>query len=79
MDRTYDIAATAGGGDGTTEDYAATIIHDSFYKKVNLPVEFDSTAGAITEIKSNNIGILLLSKNGKAGFSSKIRIRFSDG
>ncbi len=78
MDRSFDLTAMAGGGDGTTEDYGATIITDSFFKKVNLPIEFDSTAGAITEIKSNNIGVLLLSKNGKAGFASKIRVRFSD-
>ncbi len=78
MDRTYDTTSSAGGGDGTTEDYAESSVHDSFFKKVNIPVEFDSTAGAITEIKSNNIGVLLFTKNGKAGFASKIRLRFSD-
>ncbi len=79
MDRTYSLNAQAGGGDGTTEDYAENITHDSFYKKCNIPVEFDSTAGAITEIRSNNIGILVLSKvGGIATFTSKLRIRFSD-
>ncbi len=78
MDRSYDLTAAAGGGDGTTEDYGATLITDTFFKKVNLPIEFDSTAGAITEIKSNNLGVLMLSRNGKAGFASKIRLRFSD-
>ncbi len=78
MDRTYAINAEAGGGDGTTEDYAATTITDSFYKKVNLPIEFNSTAGAITEISSNNIGVLLISRSGLVNFTSKIRLRFSD-
>ena len=78
MDRTYDLKAAAGGGDGTTEDYGVDLVHDSFYKKVNIPIEYNSTAGAITEITSNNIGVLLITKNGKAGFKSKIRLRFSD-
>lgn len=79
MDRSYDLNATAGGGNGSTEDYGEHIISDSFYKKVNIPVEFDSTLGAITEMRSNNIGVLLLSKNGaQCIFESKIRIRFDD-
>lgn len=44
--------------------------------KLNLPVEFSSTTGAITEIRSNNLGILLISNAGLAGLFSKIRLRF---
>lgn len=29
-----------------------------FYKKVNIKIDWDSTTGAITEIKSNNIFIV---------------------
>ncbi len=50
----------------------------SFYKKCYLPIEFDSTTGAITEIRSNNLGVLIFSKSGIAGFDSKIRLRFTD-
>ncbi len=78
MDKTYSLTAKAGGGDGTTEDYGRVFIADTFYKKCNLPIEFDSTAGAITEIRSNNIGVLMISLSGLAGFESKIRLRFSD-
>ncbi len=78
MDRTYDLVAAAGGGDGTTEDYGRVNISDTFFKKVNIPIEYNSTAGAITEITSNNIGVLLISLSGKAGFDSKVRLRFSD-
>ncbi len=53
-------------------------LHGEFYKKCMLPIEFDAGAGAITEIRSNNIGVLLISSNGTANFSSKIRVRFSD-
>ncbi len=78
MDRTYDMTARSGGGDGTTEDYGEYIVSDAFYKKVNLPIEFNAATGAIGEINSNNIGVLLISQTGKTGFGSKIRLRFSD-
>ncbi len=79
MDRTYDIRVPAAMGDGTTNDAAANSWADSFYKKVNIPLEFDSTTGAITELRSNNIGVLILSKNGLTAlsFNSKMRIRFT--
>lgn len=44
---------------------------------VRLPLEFSATTGAITEIRSNNIGVLLISRNGIAGFNSELRVRFS--
>ncbi len=79
MDREYTLVTQAGGGDGTTEDYGEDLVSDSFYKKCNLPIEFDSTAGAITEIRSNNIGVLIIAKTGGiSAFSSKMRLRFSD-
>jgi len=49
-----------------------------FNKKVALPIEFSDVTGAITEIRSNNIGVLLISHRGIAGFNSGIRLRFSD-
>ncbi len=51
-----------------------------FFKKCNIPIEFDDTAttGAIGTIRSNNLGVLLISSAGQAGFDSKIRLRFSD-
>ncbi len=78
MDRKYDIMVLGGGGDGTTEDWSENKISDALYKKCNIPIEFDSTTGAITEVRSNNIGVLLLSEGGNAGFESKMRLRFSD-
>ncbi len=51
----------------------------SYYKKLNMPLEFDNITGAITEIRSNNIGVILVSNNGTSGINSKVRLRFSDG
>ena len=49
-----------------------------FNKKCALPVEFSGVTGAIGEIRSNNIGTLIISSDGVCGFESKIRLRFSD-
>ncbi len=79
MDRTYAMNYLASTGADATAEWKLEDIEDSFFKKVNLPMEFDSTTGAITEIKSNNIGVLLISRDGtNVGFGSKIRLRFSD-
>ncbi len=77
MDRTYDINSDL-SGDGTTVDSPRFNMNDSFFKKINIPIEYDATTGAITEQRSNNVGVLLLSKNGLCTFNSKMRVRFSD-
>ncbi len=78
MDRTYPLQLMAASGADATAEWAGENVTDTFFKKVNIPIEFDSTTGAITEIRSNNIGVLLLGKQGLAVFASKMRIRFSD-
>ncbi len=78
-DRTVDYNQQAGGGDGTTEDYARLFRTMSFTKVLNVPIEFNSTAGAITEVRSNNIGLLGISAAGDIGVSYTARVRFSDG
>ncbi len=78
MDRVYDYVPQASSGDGTTSDTTGFNIHDTFFKKVNIPLEFNSTSGAITEITSNNIGVLLLSRTGIMTFTSNMRLRFTD-
>ncbi len=80
MDRSYTLNYTAASGSGgaADNDYAQVSIDDTLFKKVNIPIEFDATTGAITEIRSNNIGVLLIAKSGNAGFESKFRLRFSD-
>ncbi len=61
-------------------DHAAVKKNFAFYKKCNIPLEFDNSAttGVLTTIRSNNVGVLLVCENGIVGFSSKFRLRFSD-
>ncbi len=79
MDKTTSINFLGLGSDGAGV-VSQTQVNKSltFFKKCNVPIEFDGTTGAITEIRSNNLGVLLISSNGTANFSSKIRVRFSD-
>ncbi len=61
------------------------LVHQAFVIRdyeITLPcdivLEFDSTTGDITEITSNNIGVYLNSASGVAGFTSRMRLRFTD-
>ncbi len=81
MDRTYQLNATAGSGRGATDtlSYGEHTVQDSFYKKCTIPIEYDSTTGAITEIRSNNIGVMIFGATGGiSSFGSKMRLRFTD-
>ncbi len=57
---------------------ARTRFEFTFFTKLDLPIEFSSTTGAIGEIRSNNLGVLLISSATVCRFDSSIRIRFSD-
>ncbi len=82
MDRNYAMKSMAGSGRGTTDtlSYGEDRVTDTFFKKVNIPIEYDNsvTTGAIESMRSSNIGVLLLSSNGHTGFNSSMRIRFLD-
>ncbi len=77
MDREYNLNPQAGGGTDTGQFGLA----DTLFHKCSIPVEYDSsvTTGAITSMRSNNIGVLLLSDQGNVvAFESKMRVRFTD-
>ncbi len=81
MDRSFTLAVTAGAGDGTAaNDWTGQGLNDSFYKKCNIPIEYDNTAttGAIATVRSNNIGVLVIGDGTGTSIGSKMRLRFSD-
>ncbi len=45
---------------------------------VEIPVEFSGITGAISEIRSNNVGVLVISELGDCDYKFTSRIRFSD-
>ncbi len=78
MDRTLTMSPRAGAGDGANNDYAAVVTAGKFSKKCSIPIEFSNTTGALTEIRSNNVGILLIgSTSSIVSIESQVRIRFS--
>ncbi len=79
-DKRHSLNYTTLASDGAGVVSSAQVQREhTLYKSCNIPLEFDATTGAITEIRSNNVGVLLISKNNLAGFASKFRMRFTDG
>ncbi len=74
---TLNFRALASDGAGVVSS-PETSVNGMFSKKCNVPLEFDNTTGAITEIKSNNFGFLTLSAAGNTKLNSKFRFRFTD-
>ncbi len=68
----------AANQDANVFDVAGVHRSGVFFKKCDIPLEFDAATGALTEVRSNNIGIMICSSNGVAGIDSKVRLRFSD-
>ncbi len=55
-------------------------MNSSVNLKCNIPVEFNGTTGVIAEIRSNNIGFLIISRVGNlVVLDSHWRLRFTDG
>lgn len=68
-------------GAGVQAAYNQTIRQWSVYKKCNIPLEFSSTTGAITEIKSNNLFLYCGTAGGTddtINVTGTCRLRFSD-
>lgn len=67
---------------GVTTAYNNTTKHFEKFKKCNIPLEFSSTTGAITELRSNNV-FLLAGTDGLSDdtitMNGACRVRFSDG
>lgn len=75
----YLTGAGLGGDIGSAQLYQGGVkYHYKFSKSMTLPIEYSGMTGAIDEIQSNNIGILLISSNGNGGFDGDVRIRYTD-
>jgi len=65
---------------GVQGAFGKCMVPIEWYKKVNIPLEFSSNTGAITEIKSNNVFLIAGSgfDDDLTNISGTCRIRFSD-
>lgn len=61
--------------------YSQPLRRIKWFKRCNIPLEFNSTTGAITEVRTNNLCIAYISSTGDDIHSATgiIRLRFSDG
>lgn len=57
-DKTMNINQLCGGGNGTSDRLGEVTKGFQIYKDVNIPINYDSTTGAITELTESNIGII---------------------
>lgn len=77
-DREYTLNPIAAHGADATAEWGPVRINDSVFLKTNIPLEFSGTTGLIGTIRSNNIGIMTLSKLGTiTTLEVQTRIRFS--
>ncbi len=79
-DKSVNLNYLASAGDGAVNDASEMSRQGAFYKNCNIPIEYNNVAndGSLVTIRSNNLGVLLISEGGTCGFFSKIRLRFSD-
>ncbi len=78
MDRTHTMVSRSAAGDGTTNDSGEDAFNGTWFKDVNIPIEYSAGAGVIAEIRTNNIGVLLISHLNGTLLDSQFRIRFTD-
>ncbi len=79
-DKTIVVKPAAGMGNGTANDTVETFYQWNLYKKCSIPIEFSSTTGALTELRSNNIGVLTVVEAAApaVGVGFNCRLRFGD-
>ncbi len=77
VDKTYDLNCSSGGGT-TVFSFGENVVNDTYSIVCRIPIEYTGTTTAITEIRSNNVGIITISENATSAFNGVARIRFSD-
>lgn len=77
-DETYDVNIY--NGNATAAIRRTRVTYKCYLANLNIPIEFSSTTGAITEIRSNNVGMLfittLASGSAASDFVGTARIRY---
>lgn len=76
-DKTYSLESLSAAYNGTTTSFGGATKGFKINKVVNTPIEIsNSGTPTITDIRTNNYGLLGISKNGLVDMSYVIRMRF---
>nr|DAN97783.1 MAG TPA: capsid protein [Cressdnaviricota sp.] len=73
-DKEYSVGTTSANALHTQQ----TIRRLKISKKCNIPIHYSATLGAITEFKSNNIGVLVIAHNSLTNFTANVRVKYTD-
>lgn len=76
-DKRYTVNAPI-SGNGTSSLAGKVLRNWSINKNVNIPLQFDASTGAITDLTSSNIGVLVISEGQDCYYKYTWRLRFSD-
>ncbi len=76
----HNLSADAASGNGTTDTTFEKSFQWAKYFKCEIPIEWDNSAttGVLTSVRSNNIGMLAITKSGVMIVEYTVRLRFSD-
>lgn len=79
MDKNFNIQYT--GITSETDDtvsFGQITKTGQWSKQCSIPIEYSGTTGDVAEVRSNGIGILLLTDQTRAGILGNFRVRYSD-
>ncbi len=75
---TMNTLCGAGRGSTDTMAWGAREYNTTFNKNCYIPIHWNNTTGALTEMRSNNIGVLLISESALVTLNSQFRLRFNE-
>jgi len=75
-DKTYTLNQTTPPSDGAN----SSIVHRELKinKKCSIPLDFSSTTGVLTELRSNNVGMMFIGFNAGTSVAFVSRVKYSD-
>jgi len=77
-DRMHVLNATVATYTGSAVESGTVRRPFRVHKKLNIPVQFNSTAGAITELNNNNLGYLTICSQNASSMAFDIQVSFCD-
>lgn len=78
MDKVYTLNSPGGAGNGTSDNSLGLERHGVFNYKCNMPILYSASTGAIGDLTSNNIGILVIADTTDGRFVCQARVRYTD-
>lgn len=78
-DKVHTLNSVSGAGQSATDNFGVDSISvEHHINTVNYQIEYSGTDGTLDELTSTNVGVLLVGRDGFAGFESKLRLRYYD-